>query len=328
MANDYTNEMFKDTVNKFIKDKIEEGASKEKVEEFIESGAITTMYQEVVKIIADSALKTIEEIMYEKVFEERAYTNEFLARMEQKWGKAFVASEALYICVMESSEEYIKFVAEQTKKQKDDRIPIYNALIQIHARACQEYLEILCLCKNGFADGAYARWRSLYELSIISDFIRKNGKEIAISFLKAADTEDRYEWARCAKCFKNFPKDKYITFSLIQKQCDRSTTEWRKQYNLSNQLVHASPQGTIYRLGAKTDITILSAGHSDYGVTMPMVQSAITLVCITADLFTIYQHGDSLASMMAFHKWISKIKNYYNEVEKNCFSDDVEPIIE
>lgn len=325
MANDYTNEMFEDTINKLLKDKIKEGASKEKVEEFVKSGAITTMYQEVVKIIADSALKTIEDIMYEKVLVERAYTSEFLARMEQKWGKAFVASEALYLCIMESSQEYIEYVAEKIEGQNDDVIIIYNALLPIHARACQEYLEILCLCKNGFADGAYARWRSLYELSIISDFIRKNGKEIAISFLKAADTEDRYEWARGAKCFKHYPKDRHITFSLIQKQCTLSTTEWRQQYTISNQLVHASPQGTLYRLGNKTESGILSAGHSDYGVSTPMIQSAIILVCITADLFTLFQHGDSLASMIAFHKWIDRIESFYNEVEKNCFRDDIEP---
>lgn len=248
--------------------------------------------------------------------------------MEQKWGKAFVASEALYICVMESSDEYIKFVSDEMKGKKDDRIPTYNALLPIHARACQEYLEILCLCKNGFADGAYARWRSLYELSIMSDFIRKNGKCVAESFLKAANTEDRYEWARCAECFKNYPNNKFITFSAIQKQCELSTPEWKKEYNLSNQLVHASPQGTLHRLGNKFDLKVLSAGNSDYGVTIPMVHAAISLVCITADLFTLFQHGDSLASMVAFHKWIDRIEEYYDEVEKNCFGDDIKPVVE
>lgn len=328
MAEDYTNELFTETLEKLIEEKTNEGESEERILGFLQSDSVFEMYQEVVKIISDSAVKTIEEIMFEKVLFERAHTAEFIGRMEQKWGKAFVASEALYICVMESSDEYIKFVVETMKHKKDDRVFVYNALTPIHARACQEYLEILCLCKNGFADGAYARWRSLYELSIISDFIRKNGECVATSFLQSADTEDRYEWARVAKCFEKYPGNKYITFSAIQKQCKLSTAEWRKQYNLSNQLVHASPQGTLYRIGNKTEMGILSAGLSDYGVAMPLVQSAISLSCITADLFTIFQHGDSLVAMMAFHKWIDKIKNYCDKVEKECFSENSEPVIE
>ena len=103
----------------------------------------------------------------------------------------------------------------------------------------QIYLEVVCLNKNGFADGAYAKWRSLYELSIIATFI------------KAANTEDRYEWAREADCFKDYNK-KYITFSAIQDNCEIATKEWKKEYNFVNQLVHASPQGTMYRLGGDT----------------------------------------------------------------------------
>lgn len=315
MAKDYTSELFLKTLKELIDKNIEDGMSEKKIDDFLKSDDVSDLYRETVKIMSDSAVKTIEKIMYEKVLYERAQTDEFLGRMEQRWGSAFVASEVLYICVMESADEYINYVSEMMNEKEDDRIPVYNALLSIHARACQEYLEILCLCKNGFADGAYARWRSLYELSIISDFIRKSGKCVAESFIKAANTEDRYEWARCADCFQNYPSKKYITFSAIQKQCSLSTSEWKKQYNLSNQLVHASPQGTLYRLGNKIETGILSAGRSDYGVTTPMVQAATTLVCITADLFTIFSHGDSLTSMDAFNKWIDNIKKYYNEVE-------------
>mgnify|MGYP007003805305 CR=1 FL=1 len=115
----------------------------------------------------------------------------------------------------------------------------------------QIYLEVVCLNKNGFADGAYAKWRSLYELSIIATFIKKYGENVAKAFIKSANTEDRYEWAREADCFKDYNK-KYITFSAIQDNCEIATKEWKKEYNFVNQLVHASPQGTMYRLGGDT----------------------------------------------------------------------------
>ena len=60
-----------------------------------------------------------------------------------------------------------------------------------------------------------------------------------------------YEWAREADCFKDYNK-KYITFSAIQDNCEIATKEWKKEYNFVNQLVHASPQGTMYRLGGDT----------------------------------------------------------------------------
>lgn len=82
----------------------------------------------------------------------------------------------------------------------------------------QEFLEIITLMKNGFADGAYARWRSMYELSIISSFIIQYGENVAKKFYEASETDDRYEWARESKIFST--KKKHITFNDIQKACD------------------------------------------------------------------------------------------------------------
>ncbi|MCI0947873.1 DUF5677 domain-containing protein [Clostridioides difficile] len=322
MVEDYTNDLILDTIKDIVEKKIEDGEDENKIIEFLNSQEISKIGVEIIKILSDISIETIETIMYEKVFEERTYTNEFLAKQERKWGKAFVASEAMYICVLESAETYTKYVLEMIKEVGDE-INVFNAIMNIHARACQEYKEILCLNRHGFADGAYARWRSMYELSVISEFIVKNGSEVAIAFLDAADTEDRYEWARSASSFKHLPSKKYITFSMIQKECQLSSTEWKSEYNLANQLVHASPQGTIYRLGNKFDVSnTLSVGHSDYGMTIPAVQSAISLALITSDFFSIFEHRDTLNAMLTFNKWIKKIEEYYEDVEKNCFNNE------
>ncbi len=47
----------------------------------------------------------------------------------------------------------------------DDHIKL-DTLIAIHVRACQVANEILILIKNGYADGAHARWRTLHELAV------------------------------------------------------------------------------------------------------------------------------------------------------------------
>ena len=317
MSEDFTDKIIIDAVRDVLKDKIKDGMSEKEMDEFFSKESFGKKYADIINMIADDSVKTIEAIMFEKVLEERANTDEFIARQNQKWGKAFVASEAMYICILESAEEYNEFVSE---RYKDEKSYLYLVLRYIHGRAMQIYLEILCLNKNGFADAAYARWRSLYELSITSAFIKRYGEVVAKAFLQSADTEDRYEWARQADCFKN-SKAKYIKFADIQKNCELATVEWKKEYTFVNQLVHASPQGTMYRLGSKTN-DVLLVGRSDWGMSISAMHSAISLAQITSDFFSVFHHGDSLAALLTFHKWVEKIVAYYKEVEVNCFDDE------
>ncbi len=60
---------------------------------------------------------------------------------------------------------------------------IFEALIRLHARACQIACEILVLLKSGFADSAHARWRSLHEVAVITDLIRSGGEDLAEKYL-------------------------------------------------------------------------------------------------------------------------------------------------
>jgi hypothetical protein len=316
MTGDYTGDMVKKIYLDLLQEKAVEGLTEEELKKLMNPENIKKVYKETIEMIASSSVKTIEQIMYEKVQVERAYVDEFLARQNQKWGKAFVASDALYICVLESAETYSAYVNEIHGEEVSF---LYHALRNIHGRALQVYLEIICLIKNGFADGAYARWRSLYELSVISSFISENGELVAKAFVESADTNDRYEWARTAKCLKNYKKP-YITFSLIQSNCELATKEWKKEYDFVNQLVHASPQGTMYRLGADTSIT-LPVGRTDMEMGISAIHSAISLVQITADYFTVFTHGDSLVAMLTFHKWVSTVVEYYKTVKENCFDN-------
>lgn len=312
MAEDYVYEMFKEAIEEVIQEKIEKGASEKEIEKLTSQNHISDTYNKIVKHISNDFVKTIENIMYEKVLTEDAYVNEFLARQNQKWGKAFVVSDVLYLCVLESAETYVKYVNE-TYGQKVSFL--YRALLNIHGRALQIYLEIMCLNKNGFADGAYARWRSLYELSVISAFISKYGEKVAEAFIKSAKTNDRYEWARTAECLKNYRTDRKITFDAIQSKCKIVTKEWRKEYSFACKLVHASSQGTMYRLGANTSKGI-PVGRTDFGMGISAMHSAISLSQITTQFFTVYPHSDSTVAIIAFRKWVNEIGKYYKRIEE------------
>ena len=53
----------------------------------------------------------------------------------------------------------------------DDLKYLRTTMWYLHSRACLVSTEILCLLENGYADGAHARWRTLYEMATIASFI-------------------------------------------------------------------------------------------------------------------------------------------------------------
>ncbi len=259
-----------------------------------------------------------EKTMYEKVLQERAETDEFLARNSQIWEKGFVASEAMYILALEAGNDVNDYITTLKKEKLQEKMFRYYVLGELYGRACQQYLEIIYLVKGGFADGAYARWRSLFELSVISEFIRHNDEEVAKAYYSASFIEDaRLNWAKFAPCFAG---KKRITFEDIKQQCSMSTDAWNNQYRLANKVVHASAQGTFGRLGVPpTNRKFIPAGQSDYGLAIPAINAAISLSMIASDYFGFVSSGDAIVYMRTLTKWANVVKEYYTDIEEKCF---------
>jgi hypothetical protein len=235
----------------------------------------------------------------------------FIKKTAEVWQKAFAASDALYVIVRSAAADYAEFVS---KSEDDGHKMTYTALNSLHARALQEYLEIVTLVKNGFADGAFARWRSMYELAIISSFIAKYGEETAAKFIEAQDTEDRYDWAMASGIFPEHKR--HVTFNDIQKSCEVDAEIWREDYTVANQTVHASPQGTFDSLGGT------HSARSDYGIAAPAVQSANTLALISSMLLSVYSGYEAMSRMYIIGKWLDIIMDSYAETHDSLFPDD------
>lgn len=280
-----------------------------------ERGIFEETYSDLIETLSQNLTETMESTMYEHVLEARAYTAEFLARQDQKWGKAFVASEALYLCILEATDNYNAFVVAEHAGEENYT---YYALKNIHGRALQIYKEILCLNQNGFADGAFARWRSLYELSVVACFINKHGESIAQAYTNSLDSNGSNEWARTAPCFiAKKPKDRIKLQDLID-NCDINEA-WRSEYKFSNLFVHSSADATFFRLGTGGKSEAIPVGHTDWGMSLPATHAANSLVIITVELFSIYTHGDSIAAGKTFFSWLDRIEKYYKDVEEQCF---------
>lgn len=61
---------------------------------------------------------------------------------------------------------------------------LFRAQIELHARGARVGSEILTLVQAGFADGAHARWRTLYEISVVCRFLAMHGEDIATRYLQ------------------------------------------------------------------------------------------------------------------------------------------------
>ncbi len=328
MAKDELIEFFTNSLRKAVEKELENAESEEAAERIMEKYKkldVQEMFTNFLNNVSNDAFENMKNNMFEEVMRFRADEQEFIARQEQKWYKAFVASETLYIMVLQTAEAYCEYVNTLDDNTKNTKVWGFTALLHIHGRAMQQYLEIITLMKNGFADGAYARWRSMYELAIISSFIDKYGENVAKAFVEASETDDRYEWARSSNIFSK--SKKHITFNDIQKNCDIDSLIWSKQYDLANKAVHASSQGTFYRLGNMVDNEVISVGRSDYGITTPAEHSAISLAQISTMFFTVFSFSDILVAINGINKWLDVIREIYFKAHDEIFPDD-EPLWE
>lgn len=328
MTNDSIIELVENAIKNYVISLKEHGTPDDKIIEIIKNidypKVIKTATDSVIEELVKESLNRMKSQMYERVVVERANTARFLAHNEQIWEKGFVASEAMYTYILEMAQEYDDYLRTQPKEQLQDRQYLLNALSMIHGRACQQFLEITFLLKAGFADGAYARWRSLYELSIITEFISNAGEKMAESYCNAVSNENNwYDWAKVLSKFSN---RKHVYFSDIQKECPLSTEGWLPYYKLANQVVHASPNATFDRLGqsATTD-EFISAGHSDYGLAWAAINSAISLSKITAIYLSIVQYLDGVVALRCIPKLVDLVEESYTQIENECFNETDAP---
>ena len=95
MARDLMHDIMEQVIEEVVVEDIRNRVPDEKLDEKLSQDNISRAYKNLIEKASDDSLETIENMMYEKVLEERACADIFLARQNQKWCKAFVASDAM-----------------------------------------------------------------------------------------------------------------------------------------------------------------------------------------------------------------------------------------
>jgi hypothetical protein len=150
------------------------------------------------KLLAEaSKIDPADSLGYRRTREQEFKENNYHIRKE-----AIDLLELFLIMNREIGGDFAKNYIENHDNTDEDHQ--FQALLRLHIRACQTTHEILTLIKHGFADGAYARWRNLYETAAIALFIQqKNGA--GERFLDYRHIED-YHRARTHQKYTKQPK--------------------------------------------------------------------------------------------------------------------------
>jgi hypothetical protein len=302
--------LISDEIITVVQTKISNGENIDEINSYVDGIDMEGIYLNCVKIISDKAVKFFEGIMNEVVTEERKETDEFLAHLDMMYSNLFVALEAMYSMVIEAAVKYCTEVNDyEDKSHRDSKRFRFNALRALHGRACQIFLEILCLIKNGLADGAFARWRSLFEVSVIAQYISENDELMAKTFYESVNNEnEKYKWAGISGDLVN---NKRISFKNIFDNCKfANKDEWYRQYELSCMIVHASPKGVFLRLDNPYSFDLINVGRSFHGINTVAEHAAISLNQVSCLFLSIIDTEASMCAAICINKWVNIVRKY------------------
>jgi len=282
---------------------------------------------------------------------------DFEKRLHKDWEKPFDLFEVFIILAIEAGDEFNR---EFRSDEKEKENYVLEALTRLHARACQISFEILALLRNGFADGAHARWRSLHEIAVVALFINKYGNEVAEKYLLHDNIESFKAASLYMKYYKKLgdepiPKDEYDSIesvykSLISRFGDtyKENYGWaastigkrapnfsdieknvkldylRPYYKLASHNVHANPKGIMFKLGLIGDTrNILLAGPSNYGFTDPAQFTVDSLRLVTVTLLTKKSTIDNHVMCNILFKLEAEIGKEFFKIQKKIEEEEI-----
>ena len=261
--------------------------------------------------------KLIEDWPEQKIFE-RNEMQGFRDRLELRWCKGLDPLRMLLTCSREINENFQNRLLRSKAKTGLVR---RHVLILLHQRACQTTMEIIALLENGLADGALARWRTLYEVGVIASLIDMHGDDIAERYLD-------YDCVAMKHSLDNALKhdDSRLSPSIskrVQAQINREFEEiisyygtefkthygWasfhidRKNprfqdlevaagvdalpptYKCASFKIHAGVSGLVRNLGNMSEYQPTLAGASNAGIDEPALNTAHSLLQVTSLLY-------------------------------------------
>lgn len=298
-----------ESVEKLIDDYEQKGKTPEEIREHLKKIDMKEFCYNYLDVSVEMLIKSYQEELEISIQKHKKEYEVFQDKLNNIWMEGFRYSEELYhIC-----SDILYDCAQNRKNQKFSYM--LEDLEAISIRACQVYLEVMVLVKNGFPDGAWARWRTMYELSIIAQFISENGEKTAKAYYDTSFSLSDYEWARTASSFKKYNPQWKVTFKAIFKRCKKINKKADKFYKSASVAVHPSALGTFGRIGTcNGDVGI---GPTIYGLAQEASHAAQSLNMVMLAYLKCMKGMYTTIETMVITKWTDEIKRIYKEIEEN-----------
>ena len=264
-------------------------------------------FQKCADSAAESILQSLEKDWPEQKLREDSELSGFRKRIEMIWGRPI---DHFRIMLTKSRELFMDQEKSLRKSKSKRGLYLREALLGIHARALRTATAVLVLLENGLADDAYARWRTLYELSVVAAFLSEHGEKAAEKYLmheavtlkkrldnalswgdktipkrQQSEIEGNYK-AVISKYGNQFKKDygwavgfignEYPKFVDLEKSVKGKMIA--PPYKESSLQVHGGRAGLV-GLGSSDELTAI--GHSNLGLEIPLMHSSLCLMQVT-----------------------------------------------
>jgi len=197
-----------------------------------------------------------------------------------------------------------------------------NALFSIYGAALRTCREVLCLCENGYQEGAYRHGRTLIEYAAIASFLASDTDEVSKAFTDSGlkSPRDYYSWVLASKKItrkeaKNMSMSKFIgimnkRFQDGSPSYSMSHAEFRQPYNDKSIFVHASARGIRARFSSQPELRdYIDAGRSFVGI-----EAAIT-TAIQPTCWIMYDYLDCIQNNETSLAWISILNCLAKKIE-------------
>jgi hypothetical protein len=315
---------------------------------------LPNIHEDAIKSIQDTCSVSIYEKLVitstEMLKDESQRRKEFNKNLQELWKEPLNLLHTLIVMARETGSKYLDGQFHLHLSSSMDLTE--RLLVRIHARAIQVSEEILILLKNGFADGAEARWRTLHELTVTSAFIAQHGNAVAEQYIEHESIE-RYNKAKQHNRYhvrlgaEDIPlneieglKQEYLnlldkygegyktpygwasstlnnkrpTFSAIEASVDFD--HYRPHYKSASENIHSGSSSIFSRLGLlHEEEDIILSSSSDSGLASAGESTALSLTQITVMMLTYNTTMDSIVICEVLRKYSDKTTMAFADIE-------------
>jgi Family of unknown function (DUF5677) len=305
-------------LDELIRQQLESATTEEQLAKI--SDGVPGQSESLIATLPKNLPSSIKALAGNRLAESRAIDAGFVERNTLRWKEGFDLLELQIDIAIETGESFNARIRPEAVQQGN---LLFDVLVRLHAKGCLISKEVFTLLKNGYADGAHARWRSLHEISVTAMFLAKHGKDAAKRYVdhelienyKGATTLNKYASRLNPSEFSNAELDEFksqqeAVLKFYGKEFGNSygwaapfinenklnpnffdlekavgLDHWRPYYKLASQNIHATVKTISRSLGLSEAVNdVLQVGPSNSGMTDPAHCTAISLSQLTSTL--------------------------------------------